>query len=360
MNNGTTIQQSTQAYERWMAGYFQVLQADLAAKHVHMVEDSFSFLRATFYRWSQLFPVLCPELNGAPLVLGVGDLHVENYGTWRDAEGRLVWGINDFDEAVSLPYANDLVRLAASAWLAIDLNHLALDPAAACATILEGYADGLTKGGGAYVLSEHHGWLREAVTSHERDHERFWKKLDALPPSKSLAPAVRSLLKKAMPEAGLDFKVAHRRAGLGSLGRPRFTAIAEWHGGRIAREGKTLLPSAWGWANSAAKDKGIYYEEILRGAVRAADPFLTIHGTWVIRRLSPYCSRVELSQLTHGHDEMKLLRAMGWELANVHLGTRGAAARIRQDLKRRKSNWLHQAAEVMILVTLRDWKAWRK
>jgi hypothetical protein len=26
-----------------------------------------------------------------PRVLGVGDIHLENFGTWRDAEGRMVW-----------------------------------------------------------------------------------------------------------------------------------------------------------------------------------------------------------------------------------------------------------------------------
>jgi hypothetical protein len=40
-----------------------------------------------------------PENAGAPVVTGVGDLHVENFGTWRDADARLVWGVNDFDEA---------------------------------------------------------------------------------------------------------------------------------------------------------------------------------------------------------------------------------------------------------------------
>src|SRR5260370_32652719 len=47
-------------------------------------------------------------------VLAVGDLHVENFGTWRDAEGRLTWGVNDFDEAYPLPYTIDLARLATS------------------------------------------------------------------------------------------------------------------------------------------------------------------------------------------------------------------------------------------------------
>ena len=42
----------------------------------------------------------------------------ENFGTWRDAEGRLIWGVNDFDEAARMPYALDIVRLATSAVLA--------------------------------------------------------------------------------------------------------------------------------------------------------------------------------------------------------------------------------------------------
>jgi uncharacterized protein (DUF2252 family) len=50
----------------------------------------------------QAWPEVCPDLAKAPKVLAVGDLHVENFGTWRDVEGRLVWGINDFDEAAAL------------------------------------------------------------------------------------------------------------------------------------------------------------------------------------------------------------------------------------------------------------------
>ena len=78
------------------------------------------------------------------------------------------------------------------------------------------------------------------------------------------------------------------------------------------------------------------------------------------RRLSPYCSRIELAQLPRGHDEEKLLRAMGRELANVHLGTCRAVAAVRRDLRQRKPKWLRQAAEVMTEATLKDWKEWRK
>src|SRR3974390_2499593 len=106
------LRESTRAYEAWLARTVPLGSSDLARKHRLMARDAFSFLRATFYRWAQLWPEVCGELADAPAVLAVGDLHVENFGTWRDAEGRLIWGVNDFDETASLPYTQDLVRLA--------------------------------------------------------------------------------------------------------------------------------------------------------------------------------------------------------------------------------------------------------
>ncbi|MFE1549250.1 DUF2252 domain-containing protein [Streptomyces sp. NPDC058718] len=43
-----------------------------------------------------------------------GDLHAENFGTYMDANGRLVFNVNDFDEAYVGPFTWDLKRLAAS------------------------------------------------------------------------------------------------------------------------------------------------------------------------------------------------------------------------------------------------------
>ncbi|MGD0412621.1 MAG: DUF2252 family protein [Verrucomicrobiota bacterium] len=353
------IRQATRQYETWLAGHIRVVQSDLDAKHEFMAQDAFSFLRATFYRWMQLFPALCPTAAAAPALLAVGDLHVENYGTWRDAEGRLVWGINDFDEAFPLPYTVDLARLAVSAWLAIDLRHLSLVPLQACAAILEGYAKGLENGGEPFVLAEKHPLLRDIATSRLRDPTLFWEKFEALPTVKPVPAQVMRLLKQAMPERGLPFRVAHRQAGLGSLGRQRFTALADWRGGKIARETKPLLPSACAWAGGVSNDQ-IYYMPILSIAVRAPDPFLGVREGWVLRRLSPYCSRIELAQLPRGHDEEKLLRAMGRELANVHLGTPRAVAAVRRDLRRRDPKWLGQTTAVMAEATLDDWREWRK
>jgi hypothetical protein len=353
------IRQATEQYEKWLAGHMRVVRSDLDAKHKLMAQDAFSFLRATFYRWMQLFPALCPKLAVAPTVLAVGDLHVENYGTWRDAEGRLIWGINDFDEVFPLPYTIDLVRLATSARLAIKLGHLSLVPANACAAILEGYTTGLENGGEPFVLAEKHPLLREAVTSRERDPTVFWEKFVALPTIKPVPAKVMLMLKQAMPERGLAFRVAHRRAGLGSLGRQRFTAIVEWRGGKIAREAKALLPSACVWAGGLSNN-GIFYSRMLASAVRTPDPFLSVKNGWVLRRLSPYCSRIELSQMPRSHDAKKLLRAMGRELANVHFGTRRAVTAVRRDLTQQKPDWLRQATELMTEATLKDWKEWRK
>jgi hypothetical protein len=292
-------------------------------------------------------------------VLAVGDLHVENFGTWRDTEGRLVWGINDFDEAYPLPYTLDLVRLAASAWLAIERGHLSLVPDDICAAIWEGYTRGLEMGGEPFVLAERHPWLREIATNRLRDPALFWEKFAALPTVRPVPAKVMRLLKQAMPERGLPFRVAHRRAGMGSLGRQRFTAIADWRGGKIAHETKPLLPSACAWARGSAS-REIFYMRIVSNSVRAPDPFLGVQEGWMLRRLSPYCSRIELSQLPGGHDEERLSRAMGKELANVHLGSRRALAAVRRDLRRRKPEWLAQAARSMAEATVRDWKEWKE
>jgi len=42
-----------------------------------MKESVFAFLRATFYRWTQVWPEVCPDLVSATTVLAIGDLHVK-------------------------------------------------------------------------------------------------------------------------------------------------------------------------------------------------------------------------------------------------------------------------------------------
>jgi uncharacterized protein (DUF2252 family) len=94
-----SIHRDTRRYETWLRKQCDVVEDALVHKHKRMGRNTFAFLRATYYRWALKIEAWCPELADAPEVLAVGDTHTENFGTWRDGEGRLVWGINDFDEA---------------------------------------------------------------------------------------------------------------------------------------------------------------------------------------------------------------------------------------------------------------------
>ncbi|MDQ6734199.1 MAG: DUF2252 domain-containing protein [Nitrospirota bacterium] len=351
------IKQATEQYERWLAQHTPLVRKDLALKHAAMKRDAFSFLRATFYRWIQVWPNACGDVVGAPRVLAIGDLHVENFGTWRDCEGRLIWGINDFDEASSLPYTNDLVRLAVSAKLATQAEHLSIKAKHVYDAVLTGYVEGLQAGGRPFVLAEGHGWLRRVATGKLRDPVQFWKKMNALPPAKAVPADARKALTRLMPEQGLAVSIRRRVSGLGSLGRPRFVALADWHGGKIAREAKALGPSACTWAGNGRACTTIMYQAILDHAVRCRDPFVHVQGSWLVRRLSPYCSRIELPALPKRRDEGKLLYAMGWETANAHLGSRKTLD-IHRDLAKRTADWLSLAANAMVNATLMDWTDW--
>ena len=346
------IIRATRAYETWLSSQTRVVSADLRLKHRRMAESPFVFLRATFYRWMQRWPELPAALSDAPPVIAVGDLHVENFGTWRDAEARLVWGVNDLDEACELPYTQDLVRLATSACLAVRQGHFALSNRVVCDAILEGYAACLDRGPRPVVLEERHAWLRRVALNDLRDPRSYWARLRALPRPRSRVPD--RTLRAALPR-GVDYTVHARVAGAGSLGRERFVALAEWSGGLVAREAKAWVPSAALWAG--ATRRGDAAGALLAQAIRAADPCFAIRKPWIVRRLAPDCSRIDLVELPAKRDERKLLRAMGWETANMH-GRRARQAIVR-DLASRKRRWLLEASGEMLDATLEDWRAWK-
>jgi hypothetical protein len=355
-----SIVDATRDYEAWVARQVPLVRADIEFKHLQMARAPFPFLRATFYRWVQQWKASCADLARAPKVLAVGDLHTENFGTWRDTEGRLIWGINDFDEAFPLAYAIDLVRLATSARLAIRVATLRLTPGAACDAILRGYRAGMESGGRPFVLAEEHEVLRREAESELRNPVAFWSGLVGLaavrrPPAKAVA-----LLRGAVHAAERPRYVA-RRAGLGSLGHPRIVAIADQGGGHVAREAKALVGSAAGWTTTPATVSKPHYRAIVEGAVRCSDPFLEVRDRWVVRRLAPDCSRIEFTVARTPKDQTILLESMGAETANIHLGSgKRRIAAVRADLERREPGWLKVASRVMEQVTLEDHSAWRR
>jgi hypothetical protein len=360
------VVKATRDFESWLGKRTRLDKKDLRLKHDRMKAEIFPFFRATYYRWVQLWPEICSDLAKAPKVLAVGDLHVENFGTWRDIEGRLIWGVNDFDEAWPMAYTIDLVRLAVSAHLAVEVGGLPLKREDICDTLLEGYRKSLEKKGQAFVLEEKHPLLRSIAEGELRDPVHFWERMDSLPTLRSAAPiSAIDAIEHLMPAPGISYRLAHRTAGLGSLGHARYVAIADWHGGQIAREAKALVASSACWAEclGAAKDPGpaeILYQTILNRAVRCPDPFVQLRGRWIVRRLGPHCSRIELASLRGPNTELRLLHAMGWETANIHLGTSSARKPILRHLNKQKPKWLHRIAEVMLQAVREDWNVWKK
>jgi hypothetical protein len=355
------IVEATRRYEAWMKCCTPVVQVHLRDKHEQMRGDLFAFFRATFYHWARRWPEVCNDLRRAPRVLAVGDLHVDSFGTWRDVEGRLCWGVDDFDEAYPLPYTNDLVRLATSAKIVIDAEQLAMKFTDACDAILDGYRQTLREGGCPIVLGEREVTLERLGVDAIEPPKDFWPKLQRLPPVRQPLPKdVRRAFERSLPQARLAYKVVRREAGIGSLGQRRFVALARWQGGLIAREAKAMVPSACVWLNQRVRRGQPLYKRAIDGAVRSRDPFQVIAGTWLIRRLSPDANPIEIADLPRKRDEQTLLHAMGTEAANVHLGSARHIDRIKADLQRRRANWLRVAAKAMAEATRHEWKAYRK
>ena len=353
------IVEATKRYEAWLSEAVPLVSRDLKLKHKTMQASAFGFLRATYYRWAQQFPKVCPDAAAAPSILVIGDLHLENFGTWRDGEARLCWGINDFDEAHRGAFANDLVRLAASALVAIEAGSLYIGAERATAEILLGYAQAMAaREARPFVLEEDHTDLRTLAMSDARSPKKFWKKIlaerDVVPPAEA-----KALLVAQLPKGAADIGFKRRTAGAGSLGLPRFVATRLAAGSPVAREAKARAPSAHAWANGGKHDP-THTPALLARAIRPEDPFLHIGPDWVVRRLAPHCENIELADIADAAERRAVLNAMGRETANIHRGTRGARARILRHLDKQKDGWLHEAASAMADSVRKDWKVWKK
>jgi hypothetical protein len=184
--------------------------------------------------------------------------------------------------------------------------------------------------------------------------------MDALPAARTSVPAdARKAIARLLPAPQLPYRVVRRIAGVGSLGHARYVAVADWCGGQIALEAKAAVPSACVWARRGGSSP-IYYQLALEQAIRCPDPFVHLSGKWLVRQLAPDSSPIEIEAMSGQKDQDRLLHAMAWEAANVHLGTARAAARIVADLDKRSGKCLRTAVKDMAAATIGDWKEWKK
>lgn len=232
----------------------------LALKRRKMAQSAFAFYRGTgdlFYaRW------LKPLLRiAAPSVWLNGDMHLENFGTYRGDNRLTYFDIGDFDDAARGPAVIDLLRFAAGIILAAPQLGLARKDAKALA------GHGLARYRAALADGKPR-WLERrtatgAIGDLLRDLERRSQadllekrtvlkngkrrlrfdtgkaiKLGKVEASAIIQAIARFARRRAHPEFFEVLDVAQRVAGLGALGRLRYVALIKGNGGK---DGQSLI-----------------------------------------------------------------------------------------------------------------------
>ena len=122
-----------------------------AIKYQVMAENPFRFLRGTchlFYedlQHSNALPIY-------PLSWICGDLHLENFGTYKGDNRLVYFDLNDFDEGLLAPATWELARMVTSIFVGLDSLSIKKKEAARVAGLfLDVYASTLAKGRARYL-----------------------------------------------------------------------------------------------------------------------------------------------------------------------------------------------------------------
>src|SRR3982751_5023923 len=84
-----------------------------------MRENMFRFFRGTCHLFFEEWSKYALQLM-APLAWICGDLHLENFGSYKADNGMVYFDLNDFDEAVLAPANWEIARSVASIFIAFD------------------------------------------------------------------------------------------------------------------------------------------------------------------------------------------------------------------------------------------------
>jgi uncharacterized protein (DUF2252 family) len=295
-----------------------------------------------------------------------GDLHAENYGTYVNDAGILVFDVNDFDEAYLGHFTWDLKRMAAS------LSLLGLVKALSDETIRE-MIETYGKAYANQVEAFHHGeedeefrltlantdgalydvlqearlqtrWhMLERVTQ-VQGHERSFKESPGVrrlddDEREAVMDAYRSYL-ETIPERKRQHSVSYEVKdvvgrvgfGIGSAGLPAYNLLVE--GRSQALENDVVLSMKQG--NIAAPSRVVdderitsYFEHsghrtaVSQQALQAhADPWLgwcDLHGKGqVVQELSPYEADLNWDDLADPEEILPLLSYLGQATAKIH------------------------------------------
>lgn len=332
----------------------------LQMKFEKMRQSPFIFLRGT----AHLFHARVQRrgvLRSAPPAWCCGDMHLENFGSYKGDNRLAYFDLNDFDEAALAPAAWDPLRLLTSLWLAADELHLdAPHTQRLCRAMTDAYADALAAGK-AYWLE------RETATGAVRellDQVGLRKRADFLArrcaaPNRSgryhrleidgqRALAASQPQKQRVSEFMQGFAqtqpdprffevldVARRIAGTGSLGLERYVILVRGKGvagGQYLLDLKQILPSVLAPAGGCRQPKFgdaaqrlVAVQQRMQAVSMAFLHAVRLDGQpYVLRGLQPSEDRLDLAALSkHGHALADSLGTMGRLMAWAQLRSAG-------------------------------------
>lgn len=97
----------------------ELLPEMVQLKYEAMRENAFRYFRGTCHLFYQDLSAARP-LPLSPLAWICGDLHLENFGSFRGENDLVYFDLNDFDEGLLAPAAYEVVRLVTSIFIAFD------------------------------------------------------------------------------------------------------------------------------------------------------------------------------------------------------------------------------------------------
>lgn len=300
----------------------------LALKLSKMLESAFVFLRGTCHLFYDRLP-RADVLAKAPPTWVCGDLHLENFGSFKGDNRLVYFDMNDFDEAALAPCTWELIRLLTS--IRIGTASLAVSPDQAgtlCRRFLAAYGRALADGKARWVerdtatgmvgdllaslkLRSRPGFLdtRTHVKGKMRQLRCDGKKALPVDPAqrdKVMAFMAEFARQQENPEFFRVLDVARRIAGTGSLGVERYILLVEGKGspdGNYLLDLKQAMPSALvphlhipqpHWPSQAARIVAV--QRRMQAISMAFLQPVTLDGaSYVLRALQPSEDRVVLA-----------------------------------------------------------------
>ncbi len=220
-------------------------------KYTKLADNAFSFFRGTCHLFYQDLPNL--TIDSAPHVWICGDLHLENFGTYKGDNRQIHFGINDFDEGALAPCTWDLARLSTSIFLAAD--NLKLDRIIAIGLVqsyLTTYSNTLVAGNNIAITEENTqdaiaelidtlrqrkriDFLNDRTEIVKHTHQLKFDKNKILKIDKQRKNAISQVIydwakNQSNPEFYTVLDVGFRLAGIGSLGLDRYLILVTGKG----------------------------------------------------------------------------------------------------------------------------------